>query len=137
MLDRALNLVNEARAQGHRCGKRFWPRAEPVRISATLSEIARQHALDMARRHYFDHVDPSGRTPADRVKAAGYGEQRIAENIAYGPLSTEEAIAGWLDSPGHCENLMEPRFKEMGIAFAPAGAEHGELYWVQLLADPK
>ncbi len=133
----ALHLVNEAREKGHRCGSRSWPPADPVRLSATLSEIARQHALDMARHHYFDHVDKSGRSPADRVKAAGYHEQRIAENIAYGTLSTEDAIAGWLNSPGHCENLMEPRFKEMGIAFAPASGEHGELDWVQLFADPK
>ena len=137
MVHRAVNLVNEAREQGHRCGNRSWPRANPVRLSATLSEVARQHALDMARHHYFDHQDLSGRSPADRVKAAGYREQRIAENIAYGTLSTEDAIAGWLNSPGHCENLMEPRFKEMGIAFAPDSGEHRELYWVQLFADPK
>jgi uncharacterized protein YkwD len=91
----------------------------------------------MARNHYFDHVDQSGRSPADRVKAAGYREQRVAENIAYGTLSTEEVIAGWLKSPGHCENLMEPRFKEMGIAYAQGSGTHRELYWVQLLADPR
>ncbi len=133
---RAMNLVNEAREQGHRCGNRSWPSANPVRLSAMLSEVARRHALDMARHHYFDHQDLSGRSPAERVKAAGYREQRVAENIAYGTLSTEDAIAGWLNSPGHCENLMEPRFKEMGIAFAPSGGTHPELYWVQLFADP-
>ena len=134
---RAEILVNEARDRGHRCGSRSWPRANPVRLSATLSEIALQHALDMARHHYFDHQDLRGRSPADRVKAAGYREQRIAENIAYGILSTEDAIAGWLNSPGHCENLMDPRFKEMGIAFALGSGDHRELYWVQLFADPK
>jgi uncharacterized protein YkwD len=136
MVHQALNLVNEAREQGHRCGTRSWPPASPVGLSATLSEVALQHALDMARHNYFDHQDSSGRSPADRVKAAGYREQRVAENIAYGTLSTEDAIAGWLNSPGHCENLMDPRFKEMGIAFAPGGREHGELYWVQLFAAP-
>jgi uncharacterized protein YkwD len=137
MVQRAANLVNEAREQGHRCGNRSWPRANPVRLSATLSEIARQHALDMARHHYFDHQDLSGRSPADRVKAAGYRERRIAENIAYGTLSIEDVIAGWLNSPGHCENIMDRRFKEMGIAFAQGTEEHRELYWVQLFADPK
>ena len=137
MAHRATNLVNEAREQGHRCGTRAWPRVNHLRLSATLSQIALQHALDMARHHYFDHQDLSGRSPAERVKAAGYREQRVAENIAYGPLSTEDVIAGWLNSPGHCENLMDPRFKEMGIAFAPESGEHQELYWVQLFADPK
>lgn len=134
---RALELVNEARAQGHRCGARSWPRAKPLRLSATLSEVAHQHALDMARHHYLEHNDLSGRSPADRVRAAGYREQRVAENIAYGTLSTEDAIAGWLKSPGHCENLMDPGLEEMGIAFAPASAQKGELYWVQVLVDPR
>jgi hypothetical protein len=136
MAHRAAILVNAAREHGHRCGNRLWSPTNPIRLSATLSEIARQHALDMVRHHYFDHVDLSGRSPVDRVKAAGYLEQRVAENIAYGTLSTEDAIAGWLNSPGHCENLMDPRVKEMGIAFAPGSGEHRELYWVQLFADP-
>ena len=134
---RALILVNAAREQGHLCGDRSWARANAVQLSAILTAVARAHALDMARNHYFDHVDQSGRSPADRVKAAGYREQRVAENIAYGTLSTEEVIAGWLKSPGHCENLMEPRFKEMGIAYAQGSGTHRELYWVQLLADPR
>lgn len=133
---RALTLVNEAREQGQHCGNRTWPRANPVRSSAVLSEVARQHALDMARHHYFDHQDPAGRLPAERIRAAGYREQRVAENIAYGTLSIDEAIAGWLKSPGHCENVMEPRFREMGIGFAPNSADPRQLYWVQLLADP-
>jgi uncharacterized protein YkwD len=133
----ALQLVNEARARGQRCGNRTWPAAGALRLSAILSEVARQHALDMARHHYFDHQDLGGHSPADRVRAVGYREQRVAENIAYGTLSTADAIAGWLKSPGHCENLMEPRFREMGIAFARAGAGHAELFWVQLFADPK
>ena len=137
MAGHAANLVNDARQQGHRCGSHFRPRANPVRLSARLSEIAREHALDMARHHYFDHRDSSGRSPADRVRAAGYREQRVAENIAFGPLSTDDAIAGWLDSPGHCENIMDPHFQEMGIAFAPGGEEHRELYWVQLFAEPR
>ena len=91
----------------------------------------------MARQHYFDHVDPSGLSPADRVRAAGYREQLVGENLAYGRLYTEDAIARWLKSPGHCENIMEPRFEEMGIAFAQDSRELRTLYWVQLFADPK
>jgi uncharacterized protein YkwD len=46
-------------------------------------------------------------------------------------------VKGWLDSPAHCENLLDPRFAEMGIAYVPGrGAKRG-LYWVQLLVDPK
>lgn len=137
MVRRALVLVNEAREQGHRCSGSRRPPVGTVSLSAILSKVADQHARDMAAHHYLDHVDSAGRSPADRVKLSGYAEQLVGENIAYGPLSAEEAIAGWLKSPEHCENLMDPRFKEMGIDFAEGrGAQHG-LYWVQLLADPK
>ncbi len=133
----ALELVNRARQSHRQCGTRTVPAANPLRLSAQLSEAAAQHALDMSKHHYFEHQDPDGRTPADRVRATGYAERRVGENIAYGVLSTESAIAGWLRSPGHCENLMDPNFQEMGIAFAREQGGHAELYWVQVLAAPQ
>jgi uncharacterized protein YkwD len=110
-------------------------------MSAVLGQVAYGHALDMAQHDYFEHEDFAGHTPADRVRAAGYREKLVGENIAYGPTSADEVVRGWLDSPGHCENIMDPRFAEMGVAYAPGrapgqGSGHG-LYWVQVLADPK
>jgi hypothetical protein len=93
----ALELVNRARQSGQRCGTRTVPPADPLRLSTQLSEAAAQHAGDMSKHHYFEHRDPRGHTPADRVRATGYAERRVGENIAYGVLSTEEAIAGWLE----------------------------------------
>ena len=90
----------------------------------------------MAQKNYFEHVDPAGQSPADRVRAVGYQEKLVGENIAYGPQSVEEVVQGWLDSPGHCENIMDPRFAEMGIGLAQGHAKHG-LYWVQVLAQPR
>jgi uncharacterized protein YkwD len=46
-------------------------------------------------------------------------------------------VQGWLDSPGHCENIMDPRFAEMGIAFAAGQSSRRGLFWVQLLVAPK
>jgi uncharacterized protein YkwD len=133
----ALALVNRVRQSPQRCGLRRLPPAGPLRLSAKLSEAAMQHARDMARRHYFEHQDPAGRTPADRVRATGYAERRVGENLAYGVLSTGEAIAGWIKSPAHCENLMDADFREMGIAYAREQGEHTELFWVQVLAAPR
>ena len=77
------------------------------------------------------------RLAPDRVRATGYAETLVGENIAYGPKSVPEVVRGWLDSPDHCENIMDPRFREMGIALAQgSGRKHG-LYWVQVLAAPK
>ena len=91
----------------------------------------------MAAHDYFEHQDLTGRSPAQRVRAAGYGEKLVGENIAYGPKSIDEAVQGWLDSPDHCENIMDPRFSEMAVAFAPGQLSRRGLYWVQLLAAPR
>jgi uncharacterized protein YkwD len=134
---RVLDLVNEARARGARCGARSFGPAPPLLPSATLASVAAGHAADMAEHDYFEHEDRAGQTPADRVRAVGYGEKLVGENIAYGPRTAEDVVQGWLDSPGHCENLMDPRFTQMGVAFAPGrGSKHG-LYWVQDLVEPK
>jgi uncharacterized protein YkwD len=134
---RALQLVNDVRARGTRCGERSFGPVPPVRLSGTLSDVALGHAADMARHDYFEHDDLSGHTPADRVRAVGYPEKLVGENIAYGPESADEVVKGWLDSPGHCENIMDPRFAEMGIAYSPGRVSRRGLYWVQLLVAPK
>jgi uncharacterized protein YkwD len=134
---RALQLVNEVRARGARCGERSFAPAGPVKLSGTLVDVALGHASDMAKHNYFEHEDLSGHSPADRVRAVGYREKLVGENIAYGPKSADEVVQGWLDSPGHCENIMDPRFEEMGIAYAAGQVSKHGLYWVQVLAAPR
>ena len=133
---RVLQRVNEVRATGTTCGTKSMAPAPPLHPSATLDEVAAEHASDMARHDYFEHVDLSGRSPADRLRALGYHERLVGENIAYGPQTADEVVSGWLHSPGHCENIMDPRFAEMGIAFAPGQVSRRGLYWVQVLAEP-
>jgi uncharacterized protein YkwD len=134
---RALQLVNAVRARGARCGDRSFGPAPPVKLSDVLAVVAYGHADDMARHNYFEHEDLKGRSPADRVRAFGYQEKLVGENIAYGPKSADEVVQGWLDSPGHCENIMDPRFAEMGIAYAAGQSSRRGLFWVQLLVAPK
>jgi uncharacterized protein YkwD len=133
---RALQLVNDVRARGIHCGDELFGPAPPVTLSGTLAEVALGHASDMAEKNYFEHVDPAGHSPADRVRAVGYSEKLVGENIAFGPKSVDEVVQGWLDSPGHCENIMDPGFAEMGLGLAAGHAKRG-LYWVQVLAEPR
>jgi hypothetical protein len=133
---RTLELVNEARSQPRRCGSRSFAPAPPLTLDRTLDGVAYGHAADMAEHDYFEHEDLSGHTPADRVRAVGYREKLVGENIAFGPRTADEVVQGWLDSPGHCENIMDPRFAQMGIAYAAGHAKRG-LFWVQLFAQPK
>jgi len=137
LASQALQLVNEVRARGATCGARRFAPAPPLVSSGTLANVAFGHADDMAEHDYFEHSDLNGHSPADRVRAVGYREKVVGENIAYGPKSVEEVVQGWLDSPGHCENIMDPRFAEMGIAYATGRSGRHGLYWVQVLAEPQ
>jgi len=132
----ALRFVNEVRARGTRCGARYFGPAPPLTLSGTLGDVALGHAIDMAQHNYFEHVDLSGQSPADRVRAVGYREKLVGENIAYGPVTVDEVMRGWLASPGHCENIMDPRFLEMGLGYSAGGDRRGP-YWDQLFAAPR
>ena len=133
----ALQLVNDVRSRGTRCGEHTFAPAPPLTLSGSLGNVALGHAADMAEHDYFEHRDLNGASPADRVRAIGYRERLVGENIAYGPKSLQEVVQGWLDSPGHCENIMDPRFAEMGIAYATGRSGRHGLYWVQLFAQPQ
>ena len=136
-VSRQVELINAARARGARCGAHEIGPAPPVHLSAQLSDVALGHATDMARHNYFEHEDLSGHSPAERVRASGYQEKLVGENIAYGPKSADEVVRGWLDSPGHCENIMDVRFSEVGIAYAAGSGSKSGLYWVQVFAAPR
>lgn len=99
-----------------------------------LAEAAKGHSEDMLERDYFAHVSPDGREPAERILAAGYGKVgyrswRVAENLyrieGLGAEpdrdGVEGAVAGWLESRGHRENLLDPALGEVGFGVASDG----------------
>jgi uncharacterized protein YkwD len=133
---RVVELVNIARSNGRRCGSEFFTAAAPLASSPELAEAAASHSRDMAKRRFFEHEGSDGSQPRDRVARAGYRSQLTGENIAYGPESAEEVVAGWLASPGHCANIMEPRFRDIGVGFA-TGRKRGQIYWVQDFGAPR
>jgi uncharacterized protein YkwD len=134
---RVLELVNAARAQPRRCGQEQFDAAGPLKLSTALAEAALGHSVDMAEQHYFDHTGPDGSTPASRVTRTGYLWRLVGENLASGMPTPEEAVAGWLQSPAHCHNLMDPRFTEMGVGFTVNPASPYVIYWTQVFALPR
>ena len=130
VLQRVLDLVNDADAMADRCGRRHFPPVASLTVSEPLGRAAQRHAEDMARHGYFDHRAPDGSTPGDRVRRAGYTRASTGENIAFGPESAEEVVRGWLESTGHCENILDARFEQIGIGLAE-GSRRGHIYWVQ------
>jgi uncharacterized protein YkwD len=133
MSQEMLALVNQARATPRSCGDQAFGAAPPVSWNPVLAEAALGHSRDMAEKRYFDHREPGGSTPADRATRAGYRWSRISENIASGEHTVAQAVSDWLDSPGHCANIMNPALTEMGAAYAvnPAN-ENRTPYWTQM-----
>lgn len=132
-----LELTNEARAVGANCGGQQFGSAGPLTTDPALRCAARLHAKDMGVQDYFDHDSLDGRSMADRVNETGYRWSSIGENIAVGQRSPEQVVQGWLDSPGHCRNMMAPQFKELGVGYYNTGGSSGFTpgrYWVQNFA---
>ncbi|TPV95081.1 MAG: CAP domain-containing protein [Myxococcales bacterium FL481] len=125
-----LAIVNQRRAEGANCGSAgdFDP-AGPLRMQGRLRCAARAHSLDMAERDYFDHYDPEGDGPSERLAAAGYQGRTWGENIAGGNATAAATMQQWMDSDGHCANVMNPQFTELGVGYVPGG-QWGHL-WTQ------
>ncbi len=111
-------------------------RARPTLTwNATLARIAQQHSSAMAQGSFFDHVDLNGKTVANRAKEAGYRYRVVAENIAAGQDNLPEVIMEWIASKGHCENMIDERVTEFGIAVAASRnpADPFTTYWTLVL----
>jgi len=127
---RVLELTNQARAQARACGTKSFAAAPSVTFNANLRTAAYRHSKDMADRNYFSHTNPDGLNPFQRMQNAGYTNYRAAaENIAAGQTTPEQVMDGWLKSPGHCENIMNPNLRELGVGYHRGGS-YGH-YWTQ------
>lgn len=133
-----LRLVNERRAAGASCGSRgTFGSATALRWNAALTSAAYDHSRDMADNNYFSHTSRDGRTFDQRITAAGYAWSRAGENIAAGYTSAQSVVNGWMGSEGHCANLMNPNFRDMGLACARNPSSRYGWYWTQTLGTPR
>ncbi len=109
-----------------------------LRENARLRTAATRHSDRMVDAHFFDHVSPGGGTMIDRIRTTGYlasvSSWSVGENIAWGSgrLATAAEITdGWMRSPGHRANILNARFREIGIGVTsglPTGGGHGATY---------
>ncbi len=130
--DDVVELVNARRALGADCrsGGTFGP-ARPLASDEQLRCAARLHSRDMGERRYFDHLDPDGVDPGVRIRAADYAGRPGGENIAAGARSPAEVVDGWMNSDGHCANIMRPEFDEIGVGYAEVPGSPWSTYWTQ------
>lgn len=132
-----LERVNDVRAKPRSCGNQSFDAAPALSWNAALGKTALAHSKDMADKDYFSHQGRDASQVSDRASRAGYRWQRIGENIAAGQGSAEQVMAGWLASPGHCKNIMNPDFTEMGAAYATNPKSAATSYWTQVFGTPR
>jgi uncharacterized protein YkwD len=131
-----LTLVNGARAKGGVCGNISFSVSSPLRYDAVLERVAQKHSEDMNAANELGHVspvgsiyNPPGSVLRDRINREGYSWQTIGENVAWNYPDVAELVAAWLDSPHHCENILNPEFTELGVGKAGT-------YWTQNFGRP-
>ena len=115
----------------------------PLTINPALNAAAQARAVDMKVYRYFAHQNPdTGDGPAEAIEAVGYVAKVSAENIALGSWRSDRALVqGWIDSPGHRANILNPEVREIGVALVrdggiTAGRPVARLYAVQLFGRP-
>jgi uncharacterized protein YkwD len=112
-----VELVNAERAEAG---------CSPVKVNTTLTRAAQDHSEDMAASGTMSHTGSDGSSPGDRITRAGYSWSTYGENVAYGYSTPEQVMTGWMNSPGHKENILNCAFKEIGVGLAQPGS-----YWTQ------
>ncbi len=120
----ALNAVNKFRAENG---------LPALKSSALLNKASQFQSDEMAKATTMSHTIAGELGP--RVTAAGYQWSTVAENIAFGQRSYEEAVEGWINSPPHRKNLLNPNVTEVG--FAVTTGPDGRQYWTNILAAPR
>lgn len=131
VVDQIVSLSNEFRRQNG---------LPPLTLNPLLTLAAQTQSQNMALQDYFDHISSTGVTPGQRATAAGYRWSRVAENIGAGYTTAAGVVQGWIDSPGHRANLLDPKVKEIGVGYFFLANDTGSVnwnhYWTQVLGAP-
>jgi uncharacterized protein YkwD len=130
-VQRVLDLTNNFRRQAG---------LQPLRLNQQLNTAAQNHSEHMANGDFFGHIAPDGSTMSDRTTAAGYHHWKISENLAGGYVTPEDAVNGWMNSPGHRANILDGSLQEIGVGYYFLANDTGTInyqhYWTQNFAIP-
>ncbi|MBU5439262.1 hypothetical protein KQI42_14660 [Tissierella sp. MSJ-40] len=105
----------------------------PFTASSELSKVARVKSEDMAKNNYFSHTSPTYGDPFAMMKSFGIKYNTAGENIAKGYSSAQSVVNGWMNSPGHRANILNPRFNKIGVGLYKTS--NGTAYWTQMFTN--
>jgi uncharacterized protein YkwD len=96
-------------------------------LNSQLVACAQAHSEKMAQQNQLEHQLPGELKLGDRISQAGYQWSAVGENIGWNYQTPEAAIKGWMESDGHRKNLLNPKYKELGVGYSGN-------YWTQNFA---
>lgn len=122
-----LTIVNQERANQN---------LSALTWNAPCAQVAYDHSWDMDARDFFDHTNPDGDDPFDRMDNAGISYSRAAENIAAGYSDAQSVMTAWMNSPDHRANILNPDLTEIGIGVRQGSNGQYGTYWTQVFRTP-
>ncbi|BAZ67042.1 SCP-like extracellular [Fischerella sp. NIES-4106] len=103
-----VELTNQERAKNN---------LPALRENAELNYVADEYAKQMSERRVLSHTGADGSLPWERAEAIGYEAKTMGENIGAGQTTPEQVVQDWMNSPGHRENILNPKYTEIGAGF--------------------
>jgi uncharacterized protein YkwD len=132
IIDQIVDLTNAYRQQNG---------LAPLSINPLLATAAQTHTQNMALQDFVSHTEPDGSTVDQRVSATGYQWALVAENVAAGYPTANAVVQGWINSPGHRANLLNPNVTEIGVGYYflanDTGSQNLNYYWTQVFGEPQ
>ncbi len=130
-----MRLINARRTAGASCGSRGnFAATTGLAMNAALNQSALAHSDDMMAGNFFSHTGSSGSNAGQRAAAAGYVWSTWGENIAAGQPTVSNVVDGWMASDGHCANIMNANFRDIGLACVSGSASNTyRSYWTMTL----
>lgn len=89
-----------------------------LKLNNQLSAAAQEKAKDMVSRDYWSHNTPEGDAPWVFITQSGYQYQKAGENLAYGFLTSDQVVTGWMNSATHRANVLDNAYREVGFGIA-------------------
>lgn len=105
--ERIIELTNQERAKNN---------LSSLSENEQLNNAAMAKAQNMFEENYWAHYSPSGKDPWQFIMAAGYKFMYAGENLARNFYKSEDVVVAWMESRTHRENILNPKYQDIGIA---------------------
>ena len=125
----ALEQLNAARAVARTCGTTLMPAVAPLRWNAALEQAAVGHSEWMQANNTFSHTGADGSTVGPPAPPPGDAGKMVGDDKAAGARARAGGVAAWLESEGHCRNIMHPDFVDVALALKPGTSSNTYRTW--------